>query len=74
MEENKTAELAVIMDKYEKYRLYLFLTHYLEIRDKYLEDRPVEGRLITIENLNAVMPRIIEGLELKLTQLAAQAA
>lgn len=58
----KTAELTQIEKRYiKKSTLNRFITNYLTARDLYLQ-----GKLVTRENLTAIMPAIKASLELRL--------
>jgi len=54
--------LAQIREEYQQKSTYsVFMNDYLILRDKYLQGRP-----ITLENLDLIMPDIIRGLKLTL--------
>lgn len=55
-------ELVQVREEYQQRSTYsAFMNDYLIFRDKYLDGRP-----ITLENLDIIMPDTIRGLKLKL--------
>ncbi len=62
-------ELVSIVNKYQKLgQMYQFIQDYISIRDICLQ-----GREITSENLDEIMPRIKADLALRLIQLKTRA-